>query len=272
MQWIPIPSTGGNLKAFGIVLPKSKLRGSGKAAAGSPPVEDTRVSNQQISVALAVNLGLSPIFSGTVSSNEVGYWLDAMAYTDQYEAEPTQGNLVLATRFGFGIRVMFRVQVLNANAKLNYGAIGAAIDAQFASATYEIDAFGLGAGALPIILGSLKQFGNLTSDAFYSLNSAIIKNLIDYIKAHIGEFQPQRVAALLQSIGASDSLDVSQAILFAMREIRSGTSLRDALAKADDLDSASIRLVYSTMLGDVPDTTVPNKQQRDSADEWLADD
>jgi hypothetical protein len=186
MEWIPIPSKGGNLKVMGVGLPKTMRKLAAKdappptiqnmrvldqgvrAVLPQPlpphPVEDTRVSNQQISVALASTIGIGSIFGGSVNFNEVGYWLDAMAYTDQYESEPADGNLVLATRFGFGIRVMFRVQTLNANAKFNFGAIGAAIDAGYASASYEIDSFGLGPGALR---------GHLTKRKFMYANEGL---------------------------------------------------------------------------------------------------
>jgi hypothetical protein len=61
MEWIPIPSFAGNLKELGLepvkaVAPKVVLHL--KEMAVVAPVEDTRVSNQQISVTLAANLGL----------------------------------------------------------------------------------------------------------------------------------------------------------------------------------------------------------------------
>lgn len=170
------------------------------------------------------------------------------------------------------MRILFKVDVLNLKAKINYGAIGAAVDAKAANASYEIDAIGLKADALPIILGSIAQSGALINgDTFRHLNSDVIQNLVDYIKQHVSELKPQRVAALLQSSGMGDSLDISQTVLFAIRQIRSGTSLHDALQDAGDLNSASIRLAYEKFLGDVPDTTEPNAAQKDAADEWLAD-
>ncbi len=234
-------------------------------------VLDARVSDQQISVSLAASLGLGSIFTSSAGFNSLGFWLDAMAYTDQFESEPAVGNLVLATRFGFGLRILFKLDVLNAKANITYPAIGAAVDANVANASYEIDAIGLTANALPIILGSIDQSGVLDGDTFRRLNSDVIKNLVDYIKQHVTELNPQRVAALLQSTGTGDSLDISQAVLFAVRQIRSGTSLHDALQAAGDLDSASIRLAYEKFLGDVPDTTQPNDSQKEAADEWLAD-
>jgi len=265
MQWIPIPSTR-NLRTIGVHFHKQRTLDAAK-------VLDTRVSDQQISVSLAASLGLSSIFSVSGGLNSIGFWLDAMAYTDQFEPEPAAGNLVLATRFGFGLRILFRLDVLNVKANINYSSIGAAVDAEVANATYEIDAIGLGPDALPTILGSLAQSGALLNgDTFRSLNTDVIKNLTTYIKAHIAELKPQRVAALLQSTGTGDSLDLSLAVLFAIRKIQDGTSLHDALQAAGDLDSASIRLAYEKFLGDVPDTTQPSRSQEDAAGEWLADD
>jgi hypothetical protein len=241
-------------------------------AIASTTVEDTRVSNQEISVTLAGSLNLGAIFTGSVAANEVGYWLDAMAYSDRYEETPAPSGFVLASRFGFGLRVMFRVRKLNPKANLNYGLIGAALDAGFAQASYEIDAFGLGAQALPAILEGIAQSGpSLSSDTFYKLNTSILKNLVTYIGAHLATLQPMRVAALVRSVLDGDSLDISSAVLFAMRQIRSGRSLQDALAAAGDLDSSAIRLAYVNVLGDVSDTTGPTSHDRDKADDWLAD-
>jgi hypothetical protein len=230
------------------------------------------VSNQEISVSLAGSLNLGAIFTGAISNNEVGYWLDAMAYSDRYEETPAPNGLVLASRFGFGLRIMLRVRKINPKATLNYGLIGAAVDAGFAQASYEIDSFGLGQQALPLILGGIAQAGpSLTSDTFYKLNTSILKNLVTYINANLTSLQPVRVAALVRSALEADSLDRSEAVLFAMREIRSGKTLHDALANAGDLDSSTIRLTYANILGDSSETIQPTTINQQQADEWLAD-
>jgi hypothetical protein len=58
-------------------------------------IEHTRVSNQEIYVTLAANLNIGTIFTGSVSASDVGYWLDAMAYSDQYENAPGPNRLVI---------------------------------------------------------------------------------------------------------------------------------------------------------------------------------
>jgi hypothetical protein len=245
------------------------------ATFAAPAVEDTRVSNQEISVSLAASLNIGAIFNGSASANEVGYWLDAMAYADRYEEQPTTNGMVLANRFGYGLRVLFRVRKLNLKATINYGLLGASIDAGYAKASYEIAALGFGehaAEALAMILEGVAASGtDVNSDTFYKLNKSILKNLSAYIRDNIGSMQPTRIAALMRRPADDDSLDTSHAILFAMRKISGGYSLRDALAAAGDLDSASVRLTYANVLGDVAETAEPTRTQQRVADEWLAD-
>jgi hypothetical protein len=270
VQWIPIPSNEVSASTS-----NADLGAASTNALAPATVEDTRVSNQEISVTLAGSLNIGAIFTGAVSANEVGYWLDAMAYSDRYEETPASKGLVLANRFGFGLRVMFRVRKLSPKANLNYGLLGAAIDAGFADASYEIDAIGFGthAGeALSMILEGLATSGPaLSSDTFYKLNTSILKNLVTYIKTNLTTMQPMRVATLLRSALDEDSLEISHAILFAMRQISSGNRLVDALAAAGDMNPVAIRLAYANVMGDVADTTKPTKSDRRTADEWLAD-
>jgi hypothetical protein len=222
-------------------------------------------------VSLAGNIGLGTIFNASASANEVGYWLEAMVYTDQFEQLPPADGQVVANRFGAGLRVMFRVQVLDASANLNLAFLGASLDAQYATASYEVDGIGLGAAALPAILGGLNASGTLTGDALYQLNTTILKSLTDYIKQHAADLQPQRVAALISTPQPGDSLDVSQAVLYAKRQISSGHNLQTALEGAGDLDRATISLVYSDALKTSDPSAAPNSTQKQSANDWLAD-
>lgn len=257
MNWIPNPSTAATPSAEPL------------------PIQDTRISNQEIDVTLAGNLNLGNIFSGSVSANDVGYWLDAMAYSDQYEQSATPGGVMLGSRFGYGLRIMFRVRQLSPKASLNYGLIGASLDAGFAQASYEIDAFGFGAQAsqaMSTILNGVASSGpSLTGDTFYKLNSSILKNLVTYLRNNQGTLQPVRVATLVTTALPGASLDTSHAVLFAMRQIRSGKSLQAALNSARDLDSTSIRLAYANILGYAALNTEPSAANRNSADRWLAD-
>lgn len=238
-------------------------------------IQDTRVSNQQIDVTVAGNLNISSIFTGSVSASDVGYWLDAMAYSDRYEETPAPDGLILGNRFGYGLRLMFRVRQLSPKASLNYGLIGASVDAGFAQASYEIDAFGFGAKAnqaLAAILEGVASAGtSLTGDTFYKLNSSILKNLSAYIEANQATMQPVRVATFVKPTLSGDSLDISLAVLYAMRQIRAGNTLQDALNSSGSLDSTGIRLAYANILGDASPTTVPSDANCSAADQWLAD-
>ncbi len=257
MEWIPVDESALPVKRFAM------------------PIEDTRVSNQQIDVTLAGNLNLGAIFGGTATAGEVGYWVDAMAYSDEYENAPGPNGVILGNRFGYGLRVMFRVKQLNAKAKLNYNLIGANVDAGFAQAGYQIEALGFGpkaSEALSAILNGMASSGTtMTGAAFYKLNSSILTNLVAYMQANQDSMQPVRVAALVSSSKPADSLEVSHAVLYAMRALSQGDSLDSALKSACDLDPTSIRLAYGSIMGDLPSSAPPSSTNRDAADRWLAD-
>lgn len=239
------------------------------------PIEDTRVSSQEIGLTFAGNLGLGSIFKGAIQANEVGYWLDAMAYSDRYERESGPHGVILGNRFGYGLRVMFRVKQLNSKASLNYWLIGASLDAGFAQASYEINAVGFGSHAnqaLATILDGVASSGaSLTGDTFYQLNSSILKNLVAYIKDNQATMQPVRVASLITTLPGGSSLTTSHAVLYAMREIREGKTLQEALNSAGDFDSTAIRLAYAKIMVNVSPTSTPTDANRRDADRWLAD-
>jgi hypothetical protein len=67
------------------------------------PIQDTRVSNQQIDITFAANINLGTIFTGSVAYNETGYWLDAMAYADKFEEDPPDDGVIVAERFWRGL-------------------------------------------------------------------------------------------------------------------------------------------------------------------------
>jgi hypothetical protein len=82
VEWIPIASTGTPI-ATRKLTEAAALTPLATAIAAAPaahPLLDVRVWNQQISVNLAGNIGLGTIVNASASSNEVGYWLEAMAY------------------------------------------------------------------------------------------------------------------------------------------------------------------------------------------------
>lgn len=251
------------------------------ASAASTPapaplvIQDTRVSSQQIDVTLAGNLNIGSIFNGSVTAGEVGYWLDAMAYADQYEQTQQADGTILGSRFGYGLRIMFRVRQISPKASLNYGLIGASVDAGFVQASYEIDAFGFGpqtATALASILdGVAAQGPSLTGDVFYQLNESILKNLVTYITTNQATMQPVRVATLVSSNQSGDSLGTSHAVLYAMRQLNSGKSLQDALNSAGDYDANAIRLAYASIMGNTAPNVPPTGLNTNAASQWLAD-
>jgi len=239
------------------------------------PILDTRVSNQQIDVTLAGNLNIGTIFTGSVSASDVGYWLDAMAYSDQFEQVVTPTGTILGFRFGYGLRILFRVRTLSGKANLNYELIGASIDAGLAQASYEIDGFGFGAQtnqALAMILDGIASSGTtLDGNTFYSLNAAILKNLAAFIAAQQANLQPVKVATLVTNTTIDKTFNTSRSILYAMRQIGTGKTLEQALTSAGDLDSTGIRLAYEAILSDASPQTQPTGANENAAAKWLAD-
>ena len=153
----PLRTPGGDLVSLVRVLGVGKA--SPIALDAGKKLNNTKVSAQDISVSLAAKLGIGSIFSGSVSYNDHGYYLDAMAFSDQYQERSGPDATVYATRWGVGLRILLRVQALQANLSLNYAVIGAAVQLGYARASYEVQTYGMGAAALSIVLGGLADVG-----------------------------------------------------------------------------------------------------------------
>ncbi len=222
-----------------------------------------------ISVSLATNLGVGTIFTGTAKASEFGYWLDAVASADS-ATKPTDANIVNKTRWGYGLRIMFRVQQLDASASLNFATIGANVQLGLLSASYEVQTLGLGPLALTAILDGISQFGTINRDTFADLNTTVIDNVKKVIADPQAILTVRPLAVQVNFPVEQNPIDKAQSEVFAMRRIREGTDLKDALAKAGLNRSVDdIRAVYLKVAGNIPEDQKPPQSARDFAKAWL---
>jgi hypothetical protein len=227
------------------------------------------VSTQQLDIGIAAKVGVGSIFAGSVQANESGYWLDAMAFADS-GFSPTAGNIVSQTRWGFGLRIMFRARLLDTSIKLSFAVLGAAVELGLADASYEVQTIGLGPLALAAVLDGLSQFGTLRGDTFHDLNTTVISNLKQLITDHEDELTPRPIAVLLSIPVELDPVVKAHTEVFAMRRLRDRMSLHDALARANGhYDGTVIRTVYGKVAPGIQDTDTPPTSARDFAKQWL---
>lgn len=259
--------------ADGDLVSLAALRGTLRAK----PIDldpDTTVGNvslerQDLSISLGAKLGVGSIFASSVQANELGFWLDAMAFADSAFGTDPQ-NIVNQTRWGYGLRIMFRARQLSTSVNLNFALIGAAIDYGLASASYEVQTVGLGPMALGAVLNGLSQFGTLRGDTFHELNTTVINNLSKHIEENSGELTPRPIAVQLRIPVEQDPIPKARAEVFAMRRIRDGSSIKEALERASGrYDENVIRLVYKTLAPGLKDTDTPPNGAKTKAKEWL---
>jgi len=222
-----------------------------------------------ISVSLATSLGVGTIFTGTAKSSEFGYWMDAVASADS-ATKTTDENIVNKTRWGYGLRIMFRIRQLDASASSGFGAIGANVQLGLVSASYEVQTLGLGPLALTAILDGISPFGTLNRDTFQDLNTKVIDNVKTVIADPHASLTVRPLAVQVKFPVEQNPIDKARIEVFTMRRIREGTDLKDALARAGLSRSPDvIRAVYLKVAGDIPEDQKPPQSARDFAKMWL---
>jgi hypothetical protein len=232
-------------------------------------IGNVTVLKQDVSISVAGKLGVGSIFASSVQANESGFWLDAVAYADSAVVANPQ-NIVSQTRWGYGLRILFRARQLSTTVKLNFAIIGAAVDLGLASASYEVQTIGLGPLALGAVLDGLSQFGTLRGDTFHDLNTTVIQNLTKLIRDHSSELTPRPIAVQLRIPVEQDPIPKARTEVFAMRRIREGSTIKDALARAaGKYDENVIRTVYRKLAPGLKDTDAPPDSAKAKAKEWL---
>lgn len=232
-------------------------------------VGNVRAVTQDLSISLGGKLGVGSIFASTVQANEFGFWLDAMASADSAFAADPQ-NIVSQTRWGYGLRILFRARQLSSEVDLNFALLGASVDLGLATASYEVQTIGLGPLALAAILDGLSQFGALRGETFHDLNTTVIQNLVKLIREHSSELTPRPVGVQLRIPAELDPLPKARTEVFAMRRIREGSSIRQALSRAaGKYDENVIRGVYRKIAPGLRDDQEPPESAKSKAKEWM---
>ena len=226
------------------------------------------VVSGSLSLSLAVSLGLGQIFKGSVGANEKAFSFDAMTYTDEYAQQPLPGGGVFATRWGVGIRMYLRVQDFSANASLNFGLVGAAVELKQASAQYEIAGVGIGIEGLQIVLAELPALGDFKYETYLKMNGAVVKKLADYIAANKTTLQPQPVAVAVAR--PVDPLATARSYYFAVRGIADRRSVSEALSGAHvTVDRDVVRSAYAAIAEVQNDNERPSRDAEQRAEQWL---
>ncbi|MDQ1638800.1 MAG: hypothetical protein QOF62_2139 [Pyrinomonadaceae bacterium] len=270
MNWIPINSL---ITDDGDLVSLASLRGTLRAQPiqldEGTAIGDVRVSSQTLSISVAGKLGVGSIFAASVQGNEFGFWLDAMASADSAPVSKPE-SVVSQTRWGYGLRILFRARQLDTSVKLNLAILGAAVELGLASASYEVQTIGLGPMALGAILDGISQFGTLRGDTYHDLNTTVIGNISKLIKDHAAEFVPRPIAVQLRIPVEQDPIPKAHTEVFAMRRVREGLSIKDAVARAGGkYDENVIRAVYRKIAPGLQDTKPPSESAKDKAKQWL---
>jgi hypothetical protein len=235
------------------------------------PFSSFQVVTGNLSVSTAAKLNIASIFGGSVNYNDKAYYFDAAAYTDKLKEGVLGDTVVFATRWGVGLRIALRVSDIKTELSGNFGAVAAAVELGAAKARYEIRGLGLGIDGLVIVLDSLSTLADFNYDTYYKVNTQVLKNLADYIRANKATLKAVPIAAALTKPLEVDPVVQGKSVLYAVTMIKDRRSLGDALRQGTaNYDEQVIRRVYQTIIGeDVTDTTPIADEPRQRAQAWL---
>jgi len=235
----------------------------------STPLSSFSIVATEVDLSLAAKLGLGNIFSGTLNYGDRAFYMDATAFAEEYKETP--GNPVVGTRWGVGLRVLLHVSDIKAGLSLNFGIVGAAVQLGYAKALYEIDGMGLQDG-LSVVLGELHGFGDFSAETFFRINDSVIPKLADYMQKNPSKLIPVPYQVQLIEPVDIDSILGAKSIIFAMRRLRDGCALNEALAKsAGRYNEQEIGLVYAKLTPGSGPNDHPPENARDNASDWLKD-
>lgn len=221
-----------------------------------------------LSISLAADLSLGSIFGSSGSLEDQGFYYDAMAYTDQYAERQGADQIVLATRWGVGIRVLLRVSKISTETTLNFGLVGAAVELGQAQAQYQISGIGIGVDGLSMVLEELSGTGDFTYETYLKLNGIVVPRLAEYIRENKALLRPQPVAvALAQPV---DPLASARTVYYSMVAIAGRRTLGETLRQAPALFSRiAIRDTYVQVADSAELDETPSREAELEAEEWL---
>jgi len=239
--------------------------------AGDPAFRSFRVLSDNMSVSLAGKLNIGSIFGGSAGVDEMALYYDATSYTEKQASGTLDGKIIFATRWGAGLRVAIRVSIAKADFQLTVPSVAAAVQLQRARARYEIQGLGIGVDGLAIVLKNLPPLADFTLDTYNKLNGEVLRALGQYIVDNKASLTPEPIAIVLNKTLVRDPLLDAREILWTMKRIKERMTLADVLKRAaTDIDSTLIRSVYAKIVGDIPETQPPSKDDAKEAEVWIA--
>src|SRR4051812_905275 len=223
------------------------------------------------SFSLAAALKVSPIFEGSVGVNDSAFFFDCMIYHDEYNAAPKPTDLVLATRWGVGLRIALKVTNLQAKTSINFSVVSASVEAGLASATYHVQGPGLGVDGMKIVTDKVGTLGDFKFETYYKMNREVIPAVGEYLQKNVDKLTPEPIAVWLSSSIEDQPINQARAVYFATRWVAERKPLADSLKmpQSSVLDRDMIRLVYARLAGTIPETQAPSKEAEQKAESWL---
>jgi hypothetical protein len=225
------------------------------------------IEESTMSLSAAVSLGYGAFFSGSGSGMTQAFYLDAMAFSDQYE-EHGAGSAIIATRWGSGLRVLVKATDVKLDLSLNLGLVAAAAKLGYARTAYKVEGYGVGGvDGLQIVLGEMAGAGEFTFETYEKITGPIAKKMADYLVEHKTTLAPAPVAvALARSI---DPIATARSIYHAMDCIYDRMKLGDALQASPGIDLQTVRLVYEEVAQVTDDDSSPSSEARAVAEDWF---
>lgn len=211
-------------------------------------------------------LGVMSIVTAAQSLNAVALVHDAVKYTEVW-ASPPGKQLVTATRWGAGFRATLLISDFSAKVDVNTSWAAVAAEIGLANVSLSIEAFGIGE---PSLLAKLPKSGRFDHGTAKQLDAAE-KALAAYLDTPGARLTPVPFAVQMSEPPSVPPQDDARAYLFAMRQLKRGTLLKDALHKAKERGFflRTVRSAYQALVPGVGDATQIPSTVKDVADAWL---
>jgi hypothetical protein len=195
-------------------------------------------------MSVAAKLGVTPSVDIASAYNSWLFTYDAMAYAET-KANPPNGGLIFATRWGAGFRMTLRVWDFDAKAGVSLGIVAASAELGIVNASFEIAGFGFSNPDVLNLLPGPGRFDRKNYQRILDAGNAIQK----YLKDHAADPSIKAVPfQVLMATPASGELDAAaHSVVFAMRAIADDQSLAEALESenASRFDRAVVKAVYA---------------------------
>lgn len=235
-------------------------RGEPEAPLGEVQFE---TGTQKFDLDVAVQLGIGGL--GTdVAVGVQSHVIDLARYSTTFEpAEGGDPDLILATRWGAGLRIVIKVRSVGVKAQGSLWGLAAQAEQNSVHATYTLSAFGLSS---PRLLTKLPAPGRFDMEVASQLH-----DIADWVgsEAFLGEdLIPVPFAIRAPHWLFQPALDGAASVAFGMRAIQKGRPFAEAVQEAKEspaLNPLKVRSVYQHL----GVQSEPDQNARRRAGEWL---